>query len=82
MVRVLSAGKFSSCREGIQNCLLTEDEGLKQGLSQKMCYLCILRAHLHRLVIEGHMSQDGSLSPALVVRALQGRHLSSDGKGA
>ena len=41
VVRVLSAGKLSSCREGAQisgiwTCLLAEDEGLKQGLSQKL----------------------------------------------
>jgi hypothetical protein len=41
MVRVLSAGKLSSYREGaqisgIQTCLLAEDEGPKQGLSQKL----------------------------------------------
>ena len=36
MVRALSAGKLSSCREGAQTCLLAEDEGLKQGLSQKL----------------------------------------------
>ena len=41
MVRALSAGKLSSYREGAQisgvrTCLLAEDEGLKQGLSQKL----------------------------------------------
>ena len=41
MVRAFSAGTLSSCREGakisdIQTCLLAEDEGLKQGLSQKL----------------------------------------------
>ena len=49
VVRVLSAGKLFSCREGaqisgIQTCILAEDEGLKQGLSQKMCCLCSLHA--------------------------------------
>ena len=83
MVRVLSAGKFS-CREGahisgIQFCLLAEDGGLKQGLSQKMCCLCCLHDHLHRLVSEGHKMAP---SPVLMVRALPGRHLSSDGEGA
>jgi len=39
VVRVLFAGKLSSCREGaqisfIQTCLLEEDKGLKQGLSR------------------------------------------------
>jgi hypothetical protein len=41
MVRALSAGKLSSYRKGAQisgvrTCLLAEDEGLKQGLSQKL----------------------------------------------
>ena len=41
MVRALSAGKLSSYREGVQisgvqTCLLEEDEGLKQDLSQKV----------------------------------------------
>jgi hypothetical protein len=41
VVRALSAGQLSSCREGAQmtvvrTCLLAEDEGLKQGLSKKM----------------------------------------------
>ena len=41
VIRALSAGKLSSCREGTQisgfrTCLLAEDEGLKQGLSQKL----------------------------------------------
>ena len=67
MVRALSAGKVSSCREGaqrsgVQTCLLAEDEGLKQGLSQKMCCLCSLHAHLHRLVSKGPGTQDGSLT--------------------
>ena len=87
MVRVLSAGKLSSCREGakisgVQTCLLAEDEGLEQGLSQKMCCLHSLQAHLHRLVSEGQVTKDGSLSPALVVRVLPGGHLSSGGEGA
>jgi hypothetical protein len=67
VVRVLSAGKLSSCwecvkRTGVQICLLSEDEGPKQGLSQKMSCLCILLAHLHRLVSEGSKTQDGSLT--------------------
>jgi hypothetical protein len=67
VVRVLSAGKLSSCREGalipaVQTCLLAEEEGPKQGLSQKMCCLCSLHAHLHRLVSKGHWTQDGSLT--------------------
>jgi hypothetical protein len=41
MVRALSAGRLSSFREGaqisgVQTCLLAEDEGLKQDLSQKL----------------------------------------------
>jgi hypothetical protein len=41
VVRALSAGKLSSCREGAQISvdqifLLAEDEGLKLGLSQKL----------------------------------------------
>jgi hypothetical protein len=40
-VRALSVGKLSSCREGaqisgVQTFLLAEDEGPKQGLSQKL----------------------------------------------
>ena len=42
MVRVFSAGKLSSYREGAQisgicTSLLAEDEGLKQDLSQRLC---------------------------------------------
>ena len=41
VVRALSAGRLSSCREGaqksgLQTCLLAEDESLKQDLSQKL----------------------------------------------
>ena len=85
VVIVLSAGKLSSCREGaqrsgVQTCLLAEDEGPKQGLSQKMFCLCSLHAHVHRLVRDvGHKM---ALSPALAVRALPGRHLSSGREGA
>ena len=44
VVRSLFAGKLSSCTEGaqilgIQTCILAEDEGLTQGLSQKLCCL-------------------------------------------
>jgi hypothetical protein len=71
MVRVLSAGKLSSCREGAQipgvwTCLLAEDEGPKQGLSLKLCQfflsqkLCSLCSHLRRLVSQGSGNQDGS----------------------
>jgi hypothetical protein len=67
VVRVLSSDKLSSCREGAQRSgvqifLLAEDEGLKQGLSQKMCCLCSLCAHLPKLVSEGPGTQDGSLT--------------------
>ena len=75
MVSVFSAGKLSSCREGaqisgIQTCLLAENEGLKQGLSQKMYCLCSLQAHLHRLISEGCGTK---ISPALAVRTLPGQ---------
>ena len=51
MIRVLSSGKLSFCRKGaqrsgLQSCSLAQDEGLKQGLSQKMGCLCSLHAHL------------------------------------
>ena len=54
MVRALSAGKLSSCREGgqisgIWTCLLAEDEGPKQGLSQNLCSFCSPHSHLHRV---------------------------------
>ena len=66
MVRVLSAGKLSSCREvaqisGIQTCLLAEDEGPKQGLSQKLCSFFSPHSHLCRLVSERSMTRNGSL---------------------
>ena len=79
MVRVLSAGKLSSCREGaqiisgIQTCLLPEDEGLKQSLSQEMCRFCLSHqlcsfcsphSHLCRLVSEVSGTKDVS-PPAL-----------------
>ena len=76
MVRALSAGEFSSCREGahvsgVQTCPLAEDEGLKQGLSQKMCHFCLplklcsfcsLHSYLCRLASEESGTQDGSPS--------------------
>jgi hypothetical protein len=67
LVRVLSAGKLSTCREGaeisgLRTCLLAEDEGLKQGLSQKPCSFCSLHSHLHSLVVsERSWIRDGSL---------------------
>jgi hypothetical protein len=74
VIRVLSVGKLSSCREGAQisvvwTCLLTEGEGQKQGLSQKLyhfclsqklCSFCSSHSHLCRLVTEGSGTQDGS----------------------
>jgi hypothetical protein len=85
VVRVLSAGKLSSFREGAQifgiwNSLLAEDEGLIQGLSQKLCPFCSLHSHLCRLVSEGSRTQDSS--PTCFGRPLPGRHLSSVGEGA
>ena len=94
MVRVLSAGQLSSCREGAQisgvwTFLLAEDEGPKQGLSQKLCpfylsqKLCSfgsLHSHLCRLVSEESRIQDCSLT--CFCRALPGGHLSSGGEGA
>ena len=94
MIRVLSVGKLSSCREGAQisgvwTCLLAEDEGLKQGLFQKLCCFCLsqkiccycsLHIHLCRLVSEVSGTQDGS--PSCSSRALLGRHFSSGREGA
>jgi hypothetical protein len=65
VVRVLSEGKLSSWWEGSQvtglwTCLLAEDEGLKQGLSQKLCSFCSCQSHLHRLVSDRSGKQDGS----------------------
>ena len=67
VIRVLSAGKLSSCREGaqisgIRTCLLAEGEGSKQGLFQKLCRFCSPHSHLCRLVSEGSGTQDGSLT--------------------
>ena len=85
MVRVLSAGKLASFMEGaqisgIRTCPLAEDEGLNQGLSQKLCSFDNLHSHLHRLVCEGSGTQD--VSPSCSGRALLGGHLSSGGEGA
>jgi hypothetical protein len=65
VVRALFAGKLFSCREGAQiygvwTCLLAEDEGLKQGLTQKLCGFCSPNSHLCRLVSEGSGNEDGS----------------------
>jgi hypothetical protein len=55
VVRALSAGKLSSYREGaqisvIQTYLLEDDEGLKQGLSQKLCGFCLFQKLLASVV--------------------------------
>ena len=65
MVRTLSAGKLFSYREGAQisgiwTYFLAEDEGLKQGLSQKLCSFCSRPSHLHSLVSERSRTRDGS----------------------
>jgi hypothetical protein len=80
VVRVLSAGKLYSCREGTQisaiwTCFLAEHEGLKQGLSQKLCSFCIPHSYLCRLFSEGSRTQDGS--PICSSRALLDGHLPS-----
>ena len=76
MIRVLSAGKLSSCREGaqiygIRTCLLAEDEGPKQGLSQKLCHFCIQHSYLHRLISDVSGTQDGS--PQVLPQSPPGR---------
>ena len=38
---------------GAQICFLAEDDGLKWGLSQKLCCFCSLQAFLYRLDSEG-----------------------------
>ena len=75
MVRALSAGKLSSCREGgqisgIQTCLLAEDEGPKQGLSQNLCSFCNPHSHLCRVVSAVSGNQD--VSPRCCGKALPG----------
>ena len=67
VVRVLSAGKLFSCREGTQRsgaqlCLWAKDEGPKGSLSQKLCCFCSLPALLCRLVSAGPRIEDGSLT--------------------
>jgi hypothetical protein len=85
MVRALSADKLSSCREGAQisgnqTCLLARAEGLKQGLSQKLCCFglsqklcsfCSGQSYLHRLVSERSQTRDGS--PRCSGKAFPGR---------
>jgi hypothetical protein len=41
---------------------LAEDEGLKQGLSQKLCCFCILQALLSRLVSKAPGIQGGFIT--------------------
>jgi hypothetical protein len=67
VVRILSLVKLSSCREGSQRseaqiCLLAEDEGQKQGLSQKICCFSSQQTLQCRLVSEGPGIQNGSLT--------------------
>jgi hypothetical protein len=62
VVRVLSEGQLSFCREGgqisgIWTCLLAEDEGPKQGLSQNVCSFCSPYSHLSRVVSAGSGNQ-------------------------
>ena len=64
VVRALSAGKLSSCREGaqisgIQTCLLAEDEGPETGPVPDAVSFCSPHSHLRRLVSEGSGNQDG-----------------------
>jgi hypothetical protein len=64
VVRALSAGKLSSSTEGgqisgVRTCLLAEDEGLKQSLSQNLCSFCSPHSNLSRLVSVGSGNQDG-----------------------
>jgi hypothetical protein len=76
VVRGLSAGKLSSCIEGgqisgIWTCLVAEDEGPKQGLSQNLCSFCSPHFYLCRLVSIESQNQDGS--PRCCGNALLGR---------
>lgn len=63
MVRVLSTDHLFSDRGGAQMseaqmCLLDDDDGLKQGLFQKLCFFCSPQALLHSLLSEGPGIQD------------------------
>ena len=76
MVRILSAGKLSSCREGTQmsgvrSCLLAEDEGPETGPVPDAVSFCSPHSHLRRLVSEGSGNQDGYSRCS--GKALQGR---------
>jgi hypothetical protein len=55
-------GKLWCTEVWVLTCFLAEDEGSKQGPSQKMCCLCSLSAHLHRLVFERPGTQDSLLT--------------------
>ena len=95
MVRALSAGKFSSYREGAQipgvwTSLLAEDEGQKQDLSQKLCCFGLsqklLASVVHTLTCTDSSQRDPGtkMAPpgALASPPGQGRHLTSGRKGA
>jgi hypothetical protein len=76
VVRALSAGKLSSCREGgqisgILTCLLAKDESPKQGLFQNLCSFCSPHSHLSWVVSTGSGNQD--VSPRCCGEALPGR---------
>jgi hypothetical protein len=67
VVRVVSAGKLSSCGEHTQSFgdllwLLAEDKGPKGTLTQKLCLFCHPCALLCRLVSDGPRIQDGILT--------------------
>jgi hypothetical protein len=64
VVKALSPGNLSSCREGAQisgvgTCLLAEDEGQKQGLSQKL-----LASVVHTLTYADYSWQDPGMKMA------------------
>jgi hypothetical protein len=86
VVRTLSAGKFSSYREGaqksgIRTCLLAEDEAPKQGLSQKL-----LASVVHTLTCAdlSQLDPGTKMAPLIAQQSPpgQGGHLSSGRIGA
>ena len=86
MVRVLSAGKLSSYREGAQisgiwTSLLAEDEGLKQGLSDNL-----LASVVHTLTYTDKSQASGNQDskPQVLRQSPPGwhRHLSAGREGA
>jgi hypothetical protein len=86
VVRVLSVGKLSFCREGeqksgVQTCLLFEDKGQNRGCPRRCVAsaICMLTCTDWSLRDVGYKMAH---SPALAVRALPGGHLSSGGEGA